>query len=284
MNKKRLFIFLLVVVALAAAFSWLNFNNPSTIKKESAVVVIPQVTQHYVANYFDLSFDYYNNKIKVEENETLISLTDKESGELLLSISGNDTCDTSIYANLEKSNLNGNVFWKFSKPFSLAPGYSIVHPKTGVCLVISMPGSIPEKTYAASDLKLLEDVTTSMVFTEKAQVKDTSTSLANPASVNCVKQGGTLEIQTKEDGSQYGLCYFDDARACEEWAMMRGDCPVGGVKTTGFDTVAQKYCAWLGGQTLAVPDAICNFNDNSACLDADLYLDACKKGDWPKEK
>jgi putative hemolysin len=106
--------------------------------------------------------------------------------------------------------------------------------------------------------------------------------IANPASTNCLTQGGSLEIQTKEDGSQYGLCYFEDARACEEWAMLRGECPVGGVKTTGYDNLSQKYCAWLGGKTTAEDNSVCTFSDNSTCLNSDLYLDACQKGDWPK--
>lgn len=104
-------------------------------------------------------------------------------------------------------------------------------------------------------------------------------SIANPASENCLQQGGQGSIQTKEDGSQYSLCYFDDARACEEWAMFRGECPVGGVKTTGYDTVEQKYCAWVGGRTFAVENAVCTFEDNSTCSVVDLYSGACQKGD-----
>ena len=102
--------------------------------------------------------------------------------------------------------------------------------------------------------------------------------LANPASQNCVKQGGTLKIAERGDGGQYGLCYFDDNRACEEWAMMRGDCPVGGVKTTGFDTEAQRYCAWCGGKTFAEAGAMCNFQDGSKCLADDYYKGTCQAG------
>jgi putative hemolysin len=105
-----------------------------------------------------------------------------------------------------------------------------------------------------------------------------SDSVANPASVNCTKVGGSLVIKNKPDGSQYGLCFFDDARACEEWAMMRGDCPVGGMKTTGYDTEAQKYCAWSGGQTFAVPNAKCTFKDGSICPDEEFYSGVCLKG------
>lgn len=119
--------------------------------------------------------------------------------------------------------------------------------------------------------------------TVSTEIDNKINKIANPASTNCLAKGGTLEIQTKEDGSQYGLCYFDDARACEEWAMMRGECPVGGVKTTGYDNLAQKYCAWLGGKTTAEENSVCVFSDGSTCLNSDLYLDACQKGDWPNK-
>ncbi len=102
-----------------------------------------------------------------------------------------------------------------------------------------------------------------------------SVQMANPASTNCLKQGGKIEIQTRGDGGQYGLCYFEDNRACEEWALMRGDCPLGGRKTTGFDTIDQKYCAWLGGDTYAVPDSICTFKDGSKCPTIDFYNGKC---------
>ena len=57
--------------------------------------------------------------------------------------------------------------------------------------------------------------------------------LANPASENCVTQGGTVSIQKNSDGSEYGLCIFPDGKQCEEWAMLRGECPVGGISVVG---------------------------------------------------
>lgn len=108
--------------------------------------------------------------------------------------------------------------------------------------------------------------------------------LANPASVNCEQHGGTLSIQKRSDGGEYGLCTFEDAYACEEWALYRGDCPVGGVRTTGYDTVAQKYCAWVGGQTLAEPNAVCTFPDGSTCKNNDLFDGYCQAGDNPAPK
>ena len=105
--------------------------------------------------------------------------------------------------------------------------------------------------------------------------KPTSTQMANPASTNCLKVGGNLKIAKRGDGGEYGLCYFEDNRACEEWALMSGDCPLGGVKTTGFDTIDQSYCAWSGGQTLAVPNSLCIFKNGSKCLTVDYYNGKC---------
>lgn len=99
--------------------------------------------------------------------------------------------------------------------------------------------------------------------------------MANPASVNCEKVEGTSVIKTKPDGSQYGICDFGDDQMCEEWALMRGECPVGGVKITGYDNEAQIFCAISGGQTLAVPDAQCTLPDGTVCSVDAYYSGAC---------
>jgi putative hemolysin len=72
--------------------------------------------------------------------------------------------------------------------------------------------------------------------------------IANPASENCVALGGTVEIRERGDGGQYGVCLFEDNRQCEEWALMRGDCPAGGLKITGYVTPAAQYCVITGGE------------------------------------
>ncbi len=48
------------------------------------------------------------------------------------------------------------------------------------------------------------------------------TGIANPASVNCVNLGGTLEIKDSAAG-QYGMCTFANNTTCEEWALFRGE-------------------------------------------------------------
>ncbi len=44
--------------------------------------------------------------------------------------------------------------------------------------------------------------------------------MANPASVDCVRKGGDLQIRDTP-GGQIGVCVFADGRRCEEWALFR---------------------------------------------------------------
>lgn len=52
----------------------------------------------------------------------------------------------------------------------------------------------------------------------------TPAGIANPASTYCVEKGGTSEIRTAEDGSQFGVCIFPDGSECDEWAFFKGEC------------------------------------------------------------
>jgi len=79
--------------------------------------------------------------------------------------------------------------------------------------------------------------------------------LANPASVNCADKGGKLTIERRPDGGQYGVCVFTDNYQCEEWAMFRGECPVGGLRVTGYITPAARYCAIAGGRYAVVANS-----------------------------
>jgi putative hemolysin len=71
--------------------------------------------------------------------------------------------------------------------------------------------------------------------------------LANPASVHCTDVGGALVLEGRPDGAQFGVCGFADNRQCEEWALLRGQCPMGGVRVAGYRTAAARYCAISGG-------------------------------------
>ena len=50
------------------------------------------------------------------------------------------------------------------------------------------------------------------------------TGLPNPASVNCAKKGGKLQIRKDTRGNEYGACVFLNGHECEEWALFRGEC------------------------------------------------------------
>ena len=119
-------------------------------------------------------------------------------------------------------------------------------------------------------------VRTGRVSVPKASMQDNN-NMANPASVYCGEQGGTTVIKTLPSGGEYGLCEFEGDQACEEWAMYRGDCPVGGIKTIGFDNIEQSYCVWVGGRTLAVANAQCTLPDGTVCSDRDLYYGTCSQ-------
>ncbi len=57
--------------------------------------------------------------------------------------------------------------------------------------------------------------------------EDTSAGVANPASVYCEEQGGTVDIRTDNGGGQYGVCVFADGNEVEEWAYFRGEAEPG---------------------------------------------------------
>lgn len=50
--------------------------------------------------------------------------------------------------------------------------------------------------------------------------------LANPSSVYCEEQGGTLESRIVEAGAK-GFCIFNDGSECAQWDFFRGDCKKG---------------------------------------------------------
>jgi len=107
--------------------------------------------------------------------------------------------------------------------------------------------------------------------------------LANPASEHCIVEGGQLRIETAGGGGQYGVCLFEDNRQCEEWALLRGECPVGGIRVTGYVTPQARYCAIRGGdylvtreQTTTSPEeGTCTLPGEPACDALALYEGRC---------
>jgi hypothetical protein len=107
--------------------------------------------------------------------------------------------------------------------------------------------------------------------------------LANPASRNCIDQGGALSLH-KNGGGSYGVCTFPDNRQCEEWAMLRGECPVGGLRVTGYVTAAARYCAITGGQYAVTSESntpsergTCAFPGGKTCDARAWYEGECRR-------
>jgi putative hemolysin len=101
--------------------------------------------------------------------------------------------------------------------------------------------------------------------------------LANPASVHCVELGGRHVVERTPAGAEFGVCLFEDNRQCEEWALLRGECPVGGRRVTGYVTPAARYCAITGGGYAitarsggADEEGTCTLPSGTSC-DADAY-------------
>jgi putative hemolysin len=112
------------------------------------------------------------------------------------------------------------------------------------------------------------------------------TAIANPASVNCLNKGGALSIQKRGDGGEYGICIFEDKCQCEEWAMFRGECPVGGVNVAGCVTPAARLCVITGGSYTATGNnnmveeqGVCTFKNGTVCNAWDYFNGKCIKTD-----
>lgn len=113
-----------------------------------------------------------------------------------------------------------------------------------------------------------------------------SAGIANPASENCIQQGGTLNIEQRGDLGSIGVCYFEDNRQCEEWALLRGDCTVGGRKVTGYVTEAGRFCAISGGEYAIAGNngatdeqGTCTFKNGKTCDAWEYYNGTCSPSD-----
>lgn len=101
---------------------------------------------------------------------------------------------------------------------------------------------------------------------ENKPAEQNQAGLPNPASTYCEKQGGRIEMRNNKNG-QYGICLFEDNRQCEEWTLFRGECPIGGLKITGYENEAEIYCAITGGQVegLGTETPMCKRIDGTYC-------------------
>jgi putative hemolysin len=79
--------------------------------------------------------------------------------------------------------------------------------------------------------------------------------LANPASVFCVEQGGEIVIDDVADG-QVGICEIDGERI-EEWEYYRAN-----HESVGIANPAAVFCAEQGGETVG-PEPMCVLPDGT---------------------
>lgn len=79
----------------------------------------------------------------------------------------------------------------------------------------------------------------------------TAVLVANPASVYCVEQGGTLEIRTATDGGQLGWCKFSDGRECDEWDFFRNKVCGSAATISASATITQKEMTFEESKKIA---------------------------------
>lgn len=150
-----------------------------------------------------------------------------------------------------------------------------------IALLIVGVGSY--RFFSSPKINITKESTNPQITPQESGRAPQSSQIANPASKNCIDKGGRLEIVKKTNGSEYGVCFFEDGRQCEEWAYVRGECPDGGLKVTGYLTDAAKYCAITGGKYTITDEkadpekGTCEFINGKKCDVWDYYNGKCEK-------
>ncbi|MBE0529929.1 MAG: DUF333 domain-containing protein [Rhodospirillales bacterium] len=103
------------------------------------------------------------------------------------------------------------------------------------------------------------------------------TRIANPASVHCIDVGGQAITETRPDGSEFGVCLFEDNRQCGQWALFRGNCPIGGIRVAGFPSDAARYCAITGSAFgIAGTQETCTTPNGTVCDTVSYFDGSCR--------
>ena len=88
-------------------------------------------------------------------------------------------------------------------------------------------------------------------------------------------------MERRPDGGEFGVCLFEDNRQCDEWALLCGDCPAGGLRITGYATEAARFCAINGGRYVvtSAPQAAetgdCALPGGATCSAEAYFTGAC---------
>ncbi len=106
--------------------------------------------------------------------------------------------------------------------------------------------------------------------------------IANPASVNCEEKGGILSLRDRIGIGTIGVCVFDGTHQCEEWALFRGECPLGGVDISGYATDAAVFCVISGGEYAVTGNngaaderGTCTLKNGTTCNVWEFYAGTC---------
>ena len=78
------------------------------------------------------------------------------------------------------------------------------------------------RTFGLVALLAISSLTLAGCNKAETPVEENNAEIANPASVYCEDNGGTLNLEE-------GLCMFDDGSYCEEWSYYRGECQPGDI-------------------------------------------------------
>jgi putative hemolysin len=96
-----------------------------------------------------------------------------------------------------------------------------MHARTGIILILLL--CLAAGIFIAGCTQQATNQTTPAQTIPAQATHQVPAGLANPASVSCIDNGGTLAIKNNADGSQYGMCTFQNGTSCEEWALFRNE-------------------------------------------------------------
>lgn len=110
--------------------------------------------------------------------------------------------------------------------------------------------------------------TTSSTPTKAGQV-------ASAAYAKCIDNGGFVTTARRGTSGYYNVCNFADDMNCELYSLYNGQCPVGGVKTIGYSTTDQVFCALRGGTPQGSKNGQCKMPDGKICATSSVYNGTC---------
>ncbi|MBP7833001.1 MAG: hypothetical protein KA035_04510 [Candidatus Levybacteria bacterium] len=103
-----------------------------------------------------------------------------------------------------------------------------------------------------------------------------ASAVASAAYTKCVNSGGFVSTSKRGTWGYYQMCNFTDDMSCDLYALYDGNCPVGGVKTIGYSTTDQVFCALRGGTPQGSNNGQCKMPNGKTCSTASVYKGTCQ--------